>query len=343
MRWIVGLAFGATAAVGCHAVAADTEADWLKKPKSEDILAVYPRDAFNRGQSGEVVIHCLVNVQGTLRGCSVLSEKPAGAGFGDAALTMTAQFLMKPGRRDGVPVESEVSIPIHFKMPPEYRPAMASLATRVYSNVSWAAAPTVADIAAAYPEKALAGRISGAATIDCTITKARALAICDILRQDPGGAGFGAAARALAKKFVAPADDGAGRALAGGRTQIQIAFVPPPADGSLPTIGKPRWVSLPSPEAMEGVIKKVRSSPGQTAVRVVLNCDVVAEGKLADCKVESENPAGTGVGGEVLGIVGAARLAVWTEEGLPVVGGRVRVPFRFALKETAAANGTPKP
>jgi hypothetical protein len=74
--------------------------------------------------------------------------------------------------------------------------------------------------------------------------------------------------------------------------------------------------------------------------RVVMACVVGASGSLEDCKAVSEDPGGLGYADAALSLSKFFRLSVWTDEGLPTIGGQVRVPLRFDLTE-AMAGKTP--
>jgi hypothetical protein len=76
--------------------------------------------------------------------------------------------------------------------------------------------------------------------------------------------------------------------------------------------------------------------------RVVLNCTVAAGGALNGCQTESENPLGYGFGQGALALTDKVRVSIWSNEGLAVVGGKLRVPIRYDLKE-APASQPPSP
>ncbi|MEO8114915.1 MAG: TonB family protein [Phenylobacterium sp.] len=323
------------------ALAADTPPGWLRKPTAEDLMGVWPQSAMERGLGGKAVISCVVTTQGALRDCLVRSETPAGGGFGSAAIALTPQLLMKPATRNGAPVESRVEIPVNFPKPNlptgSHMPGGGSMAPafvdRAISDVPWSQAPSVADVAAAYPEKARADGVSGRATLDCLLTRAGGLSGCTTLREEPKGYAFPGAARVLARKFVGPTTDRDGKSLAGVHAQVLFAFAFDTLSGSEPAIGRPQWTALPRPADMLAVFPPAAEKAGVRKARVVMKCRVAEGGALADCRVESEEPAGFGYGAATYALVPTFRLSVWTDEGLPTIGGTVRVPIRFDFTE----------
>lgn len=99
--------------------------------------------------------------------------------------------------------------------------------------------------------------------------------------------------------------------------------VPAPAA----VITNPSWVERPTPswpaEALEA---------GATSGSVALSCRAEADGKLADCQIDSETPTGAGFGAEALRAAARARLSPRTVEGAST-DGRVRFNVRMQLSE----------
>lgn len=92
---------------------------WVRRPSAEQLLAAYPDRALEREISGRATLTCGVRADGSMTGCSVVSETPAGAGFGRAALSLSRSFRLSPRTVDGAIVEgARVSIPIAFTLPP---------------------------------------------------------------------------------------------------------------------------------------------------------------------------------------------------------------------------------
>jgi TonB family protein len=344
------------AALACAGVspvwAQDRPADWLKRPSMQDLMGVWPASALKNGQGGKAVIGCTVTVQGALRDCRVVSEKPAGQGFGAAALTLSAQLMMRPALKGGAPVEGSIRIPIEWEDLREGStsqidgPTMqGGIVSRVVVNLPWSQAPSFEEVRAAFPEKARAAKVSGLTTLDCTLDKTGALGQCRTLQEEPGGYGFGAAARRLSGKFLGPTADSAGASLAGAHVHLPFVFSADAMEGAAPIIGKPQWMALPRQQDLLSVYPKDALKAGVFKGRVVLACGVSGAGALADCQVESEEPAGYGLGQATLGLAATFRLGVWSAEGLPTVGGKVRVPIRFDIKDNRPdpAAAPPKP
>jgi protein TonB len=90
---------------------------WEKLPSADQLARHYPRRALEQELTGRAVIACRVTVRGTVEGCAVSSETPAGAGFGEAAMKLARYFKMSPRTVDGRSVEGgSVSIPIAFRL-----------------------------------------------------------------------------------------------------------------------------------------------------------------------------------------------------------------------------------
>ncbi|HVI34391.1 energy transducer TonB [Phenylobacterium sp.] len=313
----------------------DTEPDWRRRPTPEMLRAVWPTEAWKRGQGGKAIIACKVSIQGVLFDCKVDEETPKGSGFGVAALSMTPQLLMKPATKDGKPVIGDVRIPLNFVMPGG--PAAGgnpTFGTRPVVPVgqAWPQAPSYQDVVAAYPEKARAARVGGVATLQCDVRE-QEFRRCQVIREEPKGHGFAAAARSLVGKFRTQATGADGKPV-NATIQIPFAFSPDMLDASRPpVIGKPTWAKLPTAEALRTAF------PAETAggtVRVRLSCNVEQGGSVSGCEVVSEEPAGRGYGAAALKIASEFMLDTWTVEGFPTVGGTVQIPIRFEL-------GPPKP
>lgn len=257
----------------------DTPPGWLKKPTMNDLVAVWPREAMLTGRGGKAVIGCAVSAEGTLYDCHVVEESPAGAGFGGAAVTVASQLLMKPAMKAGKPVRgAKVRIPVNFPdfgTPAGSRTRSAAglgITRKVISEVAWKAAPTYADMAAAYPAKARAKGVGGNVVLSCRLSGEGRLRGCETVRATPNDLGFAQAARELAQRFQGPTTLADGRSVSGLLVQVPFTFSIAMLNDGAPVIGKPDWARLPSGEDLKW--PEAAAKAGSPEARVVLTCRV---------------------------------------------------------------------
>ena len=120
MRHLISLA-GALLAAGLAAPSATaqsvTVADWAEKPSVDQVANAYPKMPLLLSLEGSATLSCQVTAGGILENCAVVDESPKELGFGNAALSLTPFFRLRPEIRDGRPAVSDVRIPIRFLMP----------------------------------------------------------------------------------------------------------------------------------------------------------------------------------------------------------------------------------
>jgi TonB family protein len=97
-------------------------------------------------------------------------------------------------------------------------------APRVIGEPIWLEKPTGRDLAAVYPAKALAERLSGEVTIGCRVGRDGRLADCAVRSEAPIGAGFGEATLAMSRRFRMAARSETGQPTAGARVVIPVLF-----------------------------------------------------------------------------------------------------------------------
>jgi TonB family protein len=331
-------------------LAADTVASWRHKPSASDLLGVWPNQALEQGKGGKAVISCKISLQGALYDCQVAGEDPPGSGFGQAAIALAPQLLMNPPTHDGQPVAgTEVRIPINFEagsipLGSHMRGVGPTvMMTKVYSNIPWLEAPTFAQVVAAYPDKARQAKVGGHVALNCRFAGEGRLAHCDVLSETPNGMDFGKAARALVKDFLGPSTDATGASLKGAETQLAITFAPEMLTGAVPVIGKPQWARLPEASSMAANYPDAAAAAHIPSGRVVLQCTVGLAGRLGDCTVDSQKPDGLGFGRAALALSSDFQVTVWTPEGLPTVGGQIRVPILYMAPPDPQTPPAPAP
>jgi TonB family protein len=101
---------------------------WLRHVSPEAFAKLYPAAALQAGvRSGKAEVICGVAHDGSLKECSVVSETPAGLGFGNAALTVASVMVMNPWTAQGTPVEgAKIRLPIRLELPADAPAAPAT-------------------------------------------------------------------------------------------------------------------------------------------------------------------------------------------------------------------------
>jgi TonB family protein len=94
-----------------------TQPDWIAKPTDEALAHHYPELATVLSLSVDALLGYTVSAEGSLTNCRAESKRPAGLGFGQAAMAITGEFKMKPMTINGQPVDGGIiHIPIRFMM-----------------------------------------------------------------------------------------------------------------------------------------------------------------------------------------------------------------------------------
>lgn len=89
-----------------------TAPTWERSPPVE-----YPERAMSRGiESGLVVLRCRPNAGGTLSNCMIISETPAGAGFGPAAIAGARRARLAPDTVNDIDEDASVQFTVRFAL-----------------------------------------------------------------------------------------------------------------------------------------------------------------------------------------------------------------------------------
>ncbi len=190
--------------------------------------------------------------------------------------------------------------------------------------MAWLEAPSYAEVGGRLSgEGPRQEPLGGRATLNCDFTKEGRLTSCDTVAEEPRGQGFADAARVLAKRFRALTNEGPTPRAS---VQLPVVFDPAMLTDATPVIGKALWAMLPTADDINTAFGK-ESRPGTS--RVVIACVVQQGGRVDGCSVEREDPTGAGLGQAALTLAPHFKLSTWTPEGLPTVGGTVRIPIRY--------------
>ena len=93
-----------------------TNPKWITALTPESVALVFPAPATEAGLlQGRGTINCLVGASGDLSDCKLISEDPAGLGFGEAAIRAVSYMTMNPWSVDGDPLGGlRVTLPIRL-------------------------------------------------------------------------------------------------------------------------------------------------------------------------------------------------------------------------------------
>ena len=317
----------------------DAKPDWLKKPTADQLHAVWPTKAMKSGLSGEAIISCKVTTAGALEACKVRSEKPEGAGFGDAALLLAPSFRMKPAMRDGQPTVSSVAIPITFSNPSASRTG-ADLddtnSIRLVPNAPFDRTPSYADLVAAWPANTPDAVNDGKASMRCRLLESGLLGDCDFAFVSSPR--FERPARDLAKKFHVRMGEGLNKAeIARVYIALSIQFVSPARADASRNISHAVWTGALDAQQVEKLYPAAAVDQGVKSGKAVVACTVREDGGLDACATASEAPASVGFGVAAIEVAKLMKMTLWGEDGLPTAGRSIRLPLIFDQPQTAAA------
>jgi len=102
---------------------------------------------------------------------------------------------------------------------------------------------------------------------------------------------------------------------------------------------KPEFIAHVPKDRLKAAFPKGATSTG----RAVLSCTATAEGRLADCRVMREDPAGQGFGQAALSVVGYERIKKKDNAGASVAGRQVLSRFEFLAPGDADPNWIRQP
>ncbi len=297
-----------------------TKPEWLRIPSGRTMTAGIPKLAKSRAIQGAATLFCSVNGQGRLENCTIATEDPPGFGFGSAALGMASEFQMKPTTADGKKVEGgTIKQPFVFFTD---RPPVPYL-----SAVAWAATPTAAQIAAAFPTES--GADHATLRFDCEVQGSGALSDCLTLLADPQSPQFQKSVDPLSRLFRVDLGAGEKRLPAGARVSLSID-IPNPAKPQPPLrVTAPVWLSFPAPQVVQAAFPAKAREARVASGRVMLDCKADHEGRLVDCSAGEPDSAGLGFAEAALKVVDNMRINPWVAPGRPTDGAIIRFALRM--------------
>eukprot|EP01030_Chromulinospumella_sphaerica_P012975 gene12975-12758_t len=238
---------------------------WIAKPTGSAVSRAFPDLAMRLAIKGRTTLSCEGAATGEVINCQIVSETPAGMGFGAAGLVLSRDFKMTPAMENGQPVGgATVKIPLSFSPPDISASGYPAAYRTAVSCITWnrarldvlGDADTTASLAIAEREARARGKVEG-------VSQAQ-------MDADIAAAGQGGQA----------ARDAMSRIPFGSETCL-----------------------FPRVEATtKGVVTSPTPGPGQADFGVVLLRCVAdyQKRRVQDCKVLREEPAGQGLGDAAL-------------------------------------------
>jgi TonB family protein len=303
---------------------------WRTRPNDIEFSNAVPPAAVAKGVNGRVDLQCIVQSDGHMKDCTVLSEIPPQFGFAQAALGLSSKYSVAPTARDG---RATAGRPLNF--------AVAFLAganvpgAYVVARPAWAAAPSLRDLDAARAA-ATSADIPDLLVFRCKVGPDGGLSNCRSVGPGDTHAALGAAAGLLAnfRMDLAPL-----RLInvSGADVELTIQWKPPAGPPS--RIAEPVWTQGPMGGAYREAFPARAAALGVTRGQAGLDCLVDPRDTLTDCHVIAESPLGVAFGDSALALARDMRINAWTYDGLPPEGRRVSfaIPFETSAAATMSA------
>jgi hypothetical protein len=156
---------------------------------ADDGARFYPERARVEGVTGRALVACAARSNRTIE-CTVEREAPEGFGFGEAAVRILSTGLPADSPARGPHMSFRATVQFDFRAEND-----GDTASR------WERRPLAHDIGAHYPRDQLLAGVDGLVMLGCRIRANRRLN-CEVLQEEPGGAGFGAAAVVISREFL---------------------------------------------------------------------------------------------------------------------------------------------
>jgi TonB family protein len=206
---------------------------------------------------------------------------------------------------------------------------------------NWLSKPSLEDLVSVWPAASLQSGKGGRVQMSCTVNLLGRLMDCSVVEETPAGAGFGAAALAMAPQFLMkPAMKDGKPVLSQVRIPIRFPDMGAPVGSSIPGAGMQalptvRVLSVGRWERAPSVADVVSAYPPKAAAEklgglAALDCAFTRTGELTDCAIAREEPPGRGFGSAARVLARKFTGPTVDGAGKSVTGARTQLPFTFA-------------
>jgi TonB family protein len=204
---------------------------------------------------------------------------------------------------------------------------------RMITRPDWERQPTREQMSALFPAAAMRAGKEGRAWIECSVATTGRMRDCVIIREEPEGYGFGAAALATASFFRMKPAEAEGMAIDGARVQIPVGFRcsscnPQPIGRTERVYSNILWPEAPSFEQwIEAYPERARANPVDGVA--TLECEFIEGGRLDRCRVRDETPRGRGFGQAARAMAEHFRGPAMDQDGNETAGGTALINIAF--------------
>jgi hypothetical protein len=197
-------------------------------------------------------------------------------------------------------------------------------AVTMLSRPVWAMAPGFDDVAQAYPAQAAGAE--GYVVAHCQVLPTGDLKNCVSVKETPDALGFAKAALTLTPKFKVSPELTVSPDKKPLWVDIPIRLPPPDAQKDR-TIAIPHWLTdlaaAPNPFPAQAAAQGVKTGVG------IADCVVGPAGALVQCAPQAGAPAGLGFSEAVAQLASVQKVALWSDDAGPVLGGQIRLELRL--------------
>jgi hypothetical protein len=152
-------------------------ADVISTPSDAEVMAAWPAASKARGTPGNAIALCKADVAGRLSGCQVMVQRPGGAGFGEALVSLAPRYRLRYAPEGARPAAADVLISATWPVPD--------------TAPDWRVAPKDGDFATSSTDAAWRHDGPELSVMNCLLGRLGTLYQCTVVYQDPPGIGLG--------------------------------------------------------------------------------------------------------------------------------------------------------
>ena len=296
-------------------------------PSRTEMLKAWPEVAFRQGIEGSARVICTVGVDGSVKDCALIGSDPTGAGFGAAALTLANSVRFKPAAENGRALGVRWAFDLNWRCGTD---CSAQKVAPGRDAEIWDYAPTLDEVTAAFPRSAKIDH--GVVQLHCRVSGFRPVG-CKAASGGTVDAELERAALRLVPRFTLKSNYV--------RKEIDLKVL----------LGSHDWYRAHPPGFRlqhgwtSGDIARVYPlqalSSGVKQGSAAITCGIGDFGRLRECMVTAESPAGLGFGQAALRLARSSIVERINEQGAPSFGGQFSTTIDLAIEDGRPLSSNP--